>query len=1108
MKRFLYAYLFFMIFLKSASRFRKLAAFLATFMLLILNESVQAQFYNGYEMQFGKNRVQYDERFWSFMKFKNYDTYYYLGGLDLAAFTGRTADKDLEEIEKLFDYKLDGRIQFIIYNKLSDAKQSNIGLETDELNNNTGGITRIVGNKVFLYFTGDHEKLRQQIRAGIAKVLIDQIMYGGDVKDRIQNSALLTLPDWYLNGLISYIARPWDADIDNRVRDAIIHKRFNKFNRLTGAEAVYAGHALWKFIVDTYSENSVSNLLYMTRINRNIESGFMYVLGMNMKELNRNWQESMRSRYINSEIGLDSIPSAKVVRKPKQRFYYNQFRTSADGRYSVYVRNDLGRYKVMLYDDAKKRTRRLLKGGYRSYSQETDQSFPVLAWHPSGQLIGIIRERKGLLWYGTYTIAYGKYEEGKLFNFEKVLDFSYSDDGQSMVLSAIQKGQSDVFVYNLRTRTYDQITRDFYDDHHPRFINKSTGIVFSSNRVNDSLNAAHLPLLPEHNNFDIFYYDHKGKSSVLKRITNTPYYNETQPMPYDSVNIAYLSDENGIVNRYAASLDSALAYVDTVEHYRMVVDNFPLTNYSRNIESHDINFSRSRISQSFFIQGKPRLSIVRSAESGPPMSVLPRTLFRNEQIRYAVREMEMAGMEKAGAVKMDGNQEQIADSNKIDIDNYIFQSDFPKSKGKKEKKKELIPVGESPDVLTSTAAEDSVKMILPKQRNYETAFSSNYFVSQLDNTLLNQSYQLFTGGGAVYYNPGLNGFFKLGISDLMEDFRITGGFKLAGDLNSNEYYLKYENLKKRFDKELIFYRQALLLPQFGAKLHSHEARFGGKWPFSDVSSIRGSFAYRNDRLTVLATDFNTLSIPNDYLNWLTGRLEYVFDNTLPTGLNLFNGTRGKIFGEYYKQADVSNTGMVVLGIDLRHYQKIHREIIWANRLATSTSFGEEKLIYYLGATDNWIVPDFNNSTPIDFSQNYYFQALATNLRGFDQNIRNGNTFALINSEVRIPVFRYLLNRPIKSDFIRNFQIAGFGDIGTAWNGGSPYDSTNALNNKTIFQQPFLITITSQNEPIVGGFGFGVRSRLLGYFMRADWAWGVENREVLPYKFYFSLGLDF
>ena len=121
-------------------------AFFCLFFFASFLSKSSGQFYNGYEMQFGKNRVQFDDRFWSFMRFKYYDTYYYLGGLDLASFIGRNAEKDLIEIEKFFDYKLDGRIQFIIYNKLSEAKQTNIGLETDELVNNTGGITRVVGN--------------------------------------------------------------------------------------------------------------------------------------------------------------------------------------------------------------------------------------------------------------------------------------------------------------------------------------------------------------------------------------------------------------------------------------------------------------------------------------------------------------------------------------------------------------------------------------------------------------------------------------------------------------------------------------------------------------------------------------------------------------------------------------------------------------------------------------------------------------------------------------------------------------------------------------------------------------------------------------------------
>ena len=299
-----------------------------------------------------------------------------------------------------------------------------------------------------------------------------------------------------------------------------------------------------------------------------------------------------------------------------------------------------------------------------------------------------------------------------------------------------------------------------------------------------------------------------------------------------------------------------------------------------------------------------------------------------------------------------------------------------------------------------------------------------------------------------------------------------------------------------------------MLPEFGTKQYSHELRYGNKYPFSDVSSLRGSIAYRNDKIVTLSYNQPSLEEPDRMVHWTTARLEYVFDNTISMGLNLFNGTRFKIFGEYYKQVNKQGSGMVIVGADFRHYLKIHRELIWANRFAASTSFGSEKLIYYMGGTDNWISPGFNISTPIDYSQNYYFQALASNLRGFDQNIRNGNSFALVNSEIRWPVFKYLLNRPIKSDFVRNFQIIGFGDVGTAWNGASPYDSTNMFNRSVISNTPFVVTVVKQNEPIVAGYGFGLRTRILGYFMRADWAWGVENRDIYPSKFYFSLGLDF
>jgi len=36
----------------------------------------------------------------------------------------------------------------------------------------------------------------------------------------------------------------------------------------------------------------------------------------------------------------------------------------------------------------------------------------------------------------------------------------------------------------------------------------------------------------------------------------------------------------------------------------------------------------------------------------------------------------------------------------------------------------------------------------------------------------------------------------------------------------------------------------------------------------------------------------------------------------------------------------------------------------------------------------------------------------------------------------------------------------------------------------------------------------VRSKLFGYFIRADWAWGISNGEIQKIMFYLSLSLDF
>ncbi|MCX6267413.1 MAG: hypothetical protein NTW16_08665, partial [Bacteroidetes bacterium] len=144
-------------------------AWLILGLILLFQVAGRTQFYNGSQLTFGKSRIQYNNFLWLNFRFEKFDTYYYLNGKELAQYTAEYADKHIKEIELDLQSNLEEKVQFIIFNTLSDLKQSNIGLFGDWDYYNTGGVTRIIGGRVLLFFDGDYEHFDQQIRAGIAQ---------------------------------------------------------------------------------------------------------------------------------------------------------------------------------------------------------------------------------------------------------------------------------------------------------------------------------------------------------------------------------------------------------------------------------------------------------------------------------------------------------------------------------------------------------------------------------------------------------------------------------------------------------------------------------------------------------------------------------------------------------------------------------------------------------------------------------------------------------------------------------------------------------------------------------------------------------------------------
>ncbi|QQS30378.1 MAG: hypothetical protein IPM47_05360 [Sphingobacteriales bacterium] len=1166
----------------------------------------------GFYTDFGKNRVQYHDFIWSYYESSNFMTYFYQGGHDIAKFTVQYAEQSIGEIESRLEYPANTKIEIMLYHNLSDLKQSNIGLGIEQ--NNTGGVTKIIGNKIFIHFDGNFKNLERKIREGIARVLVQKMVFGSTIQEILQNAVLLNLPDWYVNGLVAYIGRDWDTELDNRLRRGMLNNEFERFDLLTGENATFAGHALWYYISQVNGPTAIPNLLYLTRINRSVESGFLFVLGNTVKGTIQEFNDYYRTQFLaekNSRISQNPDEAILKTSKKLQRrnVMLDEVKVSPNGRYIAYTTSEIGKHLVYLFDTQENKKQVILRNGFKSHSLAFNDRYPLLAWDQKSEQLAVVFERRDQIKF----LLYNPTEKTQTFTnditkFQQVTGIAFTNDPNKMVFSAVQNGQPDIFMYYIPNTKVTKITDDFYSDLQPSYIKlrDKEGLLFISNRNNDTLKTEKMDTILPLRNFDVYFYDLKTPDretdtlKTLVRVTDTPFDNEWLPIQYDSTHFTFLSDMNGIKNQYVAYFDSIylrtdskvffkdstvlnpsypldslfnIGLIDTIiktEVYKTISVSFPVSNFSQSNLETDVAVKSGEQVQLFFDQGQYQLyKKPLSAEAGKAKVPLSNTPYRlqlenREKARIKNKEQKEALVKQTPPISVteaikaipDNSQQQQPTkmevqepvvkpipSDTIDIENYFFQSEFDYYNTKEtvsEKPAETLkPAPATVPAITGKTTEQTEPQPVFRRtaiRQYFTQFYIDQIATQLDNTIIYTPYENFSLSPVTFSMPDLGGLFKLGITDLMEDNKIIGGFRIPLGLGGSEYFLEYRALRKRLDKKIFGYRKAIKnnytinnipdTPEFTvtAKNITNILQYSLSYPFDINTSLRGHIGLRHDRIVFLASDRISLLLPDIYENWLYAKTEYVFDNTLDVAMNILNGTRYKVYAEVHKafegnisDRDVSfkfkDTGwMGIVGADARHYTRVHKQIVWANRVASAMSFGTKKMVYYLGGVENWMIfnpeKQFDSNTPVDLEAGYAFKGLATNMRGFKQNIRNGTSYLVLNSELRIPVISYLSPAPIRSELLRNFQIIAFADAGTAWEGISPFDEDNQYSVVTIGTPPVEAVVKYFRNPVVAGYGLGVRTKLLGYFTRLDVAWGLDSGARTPAQWYFSMGLDF
>jgi hypothetical protein len=447
---------------------------------------------------------------------------------------------------------------------------------------------------------------------------------------------------------------------------------------------------------------------------------------------------------------------------------------SPDGNSIAYVENNAGKYKLFTYDLMRNKKKKLFKGGYKHENTIIDESNPLVAWHPSGKLIASIYEKKGKYRLDYFELGRKtKHTSSKFYYFDKVLDFNYSSSGNDIVLSGVQKGQSDIFIFNPRTKFTRQITNDRWDDAAPKFVMNDQFIVFQSTRYTDSLKTTSYKQIEEiftSKTTDLFLYDCLNFSPKLIQLTNTPLVNETSPLMIDNSHFMFLSDVSGVKNRQLATLDSTIAFIDTSIHYKYLVNIENISNYKNDILLQDVNANKTK---SVFINNTDSRFRLYVNDNAGLINQSKQKINKTNQRKQLDKEGVPKERQKDINVIFDLTEIKQPTSGSVDTNTIYSSNSFIAefSKNKKDAKKNTIASEFNNDTFRIAKA-DSVFYQMPKQRNYDITFAPTYVLTQLDNTLINETYQTFTGG-AVFFDPGLNALFKVGLNDLIDDYRFV-----------------------------------------------------------------------------------------------------------------------------------------------------------------------------------------------------------------------------------------------------------------------------------------------------------------------------------------------
>lgn len=943
------------------------------FILIILSLLLACGSLHAY--YFGQNKVNATYTGWSQIQTMHFDIYFPEGQDNFGRLAALMAEDTYYYLKKDFKFPATSRIPIIFYGSQLEFQTTNIIYPL--LSEGIGGFTESQRNRVVIPFDGSYAKLEQLLTHELTHAYINALDTG--TPGSFFYLRFFNLPFWFSEGLPEFES-VGGADVNNNafILDLIINDKIRSLSDVSGYSAYRMGEAFLVFLSKRYGREKVMDFFYSLRAVSDLDKASNKVFGMKFHELETRWRNQLKRDYY-PFIQSHTIPSEYSDVKTNHRedaSYFNLApRFSPDGQKYVYFSNRDGRFSIWIgsiFDSFK--NKKLITGESTGKMEEFHYLRSTLTWLPDNKHFAYVSKTS----FGD-KIYIADYEKAKIVEqidipqIKSIYEMDISSDGELCVFSGQKDMQSDLFLYNFKTKALTQLTNDKYYDFQPRFSPDRKSIAFSSERTRTEEQHRKGYFTGLKSNI----YKYELMDSMLTQIT------------FDDFNCSYpVWDSTGTKLIFISEMDSIpnLEIIDL-----SVSQRAELTKTLSGIYSFDLNPNNKYLVYSCYFDGgwdiylktEPMLEVNYSDYKSPQIIEAADTLFSHINLSR----LDYFGKRKAHRVFTDGGPRYINQNSTV--------IDFHPERDTVRTKQDFSWDAE-PDSIT----------VIPGIRPYKVKL-------MLDR---------FWGGFAYSSSVGTIGSLEMGLSDIMGSHAIGISLAIAGEIKDSNILLSYLYLPHRIDYGIgiynildeIIYRLDKVGPDDFYRSRERETGlyFLMRYPVNkflrvDFENLLYSWEYRWDKWIWDSNgedgnwNEDISPVKNDVI--YAPAVTLVHDNTLygPTGPLL--GWRA--FITLRKSFAIHKNEYQTAYMDLRSYALFNKRYSMALRLVGGVSNGKQ---------------------PQTFGLDGYY-----GIRGYEGDTE-GNKISLVSAELRFPFLDYFAMAFPLPIVITSIRGSAFADLGGVW----------------------------------------------------------------------------